>query len=91
MEFFAHLNEFYQMGKKPGGVKNLDVENSEICQCPNLRYMNPEKDLKNYDSKFINDDKLLFSLSNYYFLQLVSRFFDKSKNSSNEKGSIIFQ
>ena len=34
MEFFAHLNEFYQMGKKPGGVKkNLDVENSEICQC----------------------------------------------------------
>ena len=32
MEFFAHLNEFYQMGEKPGGLKNLDVENSEICQ-----------------------------------------------------------
>ena len=31
MEFFARLNEFYQMGKKPGGGKNLDGEKSEIC------------------------------------------------------------
>ena len=31
IEFFAHLNEFYQMANKPGEVKHLDVKNSEIC------------------------------------------------------------
>ena len=35
MEFFARLNEFYQMGKKPGGVKNLDVENSDSMRFGN--------------------------------------------------------
>ena len=32
MKFFAHHDEFYQMNKKPGGVKNLDGKKSEICQ-----------------------------------------------------------
>ena len=25
MEFFAHLDELYQMGKKPGGVKKISM------------------------------------------------------------------
>ena len=25
MKFFAHLNELYQMGKKPGGVKKISM------------------------------------------------------------------
>ena len=44
MEFFAHLNEFFQMGIKPGAVKNLDVENSEICQSESINLRSITKD-----------------------------------------------
>ena len=29
-EVFAHLDEFYQRDKKPGGAKNLDCKKSKI-------------------------------------------------------------
>ena len=34
MEFFAHPNKFYQMGKKPGGVK---ISMSKILKSANTR------------------------------------------------------
>ena len=35
MEFFAPFEKFYQMDKNLEGLKNLDVEKSEICQYQN--------------------------------------------------------